>query len=433
MRNCTAQSGPFLIFAAILICVFCGETVAQEAVSTTATSTSSASSTTAASSTSSGSAAVEETGAGIFAPKPLEISLSARVGYDDNVTTFNADKQGTGYTSGSAELTYEFGRPRTQLSLSTGVGVTYFWQRIRNVGGIDNNDYDISAHLRFSLARKASARLTLSVLAYLSYQTEPDFTLSQGLNRRTGNFFVTNDRFNATYLWTPRFSTATSYSLSAVNYEDNAVGQFDNRFENTFGNEFRYLILPTTTLVAEYRFQVTSYVDNTSRDSTTQFILAGLEHKFDPRLSGSLRAGAQFRDYDRGGGRSSPYFEGSLHYTLGKQTDVVWTNRYGIEEPDDATSQSRETFRTGLTASHSFTPRIRGSLSGNYEHSTYQSNTAGSVTGTEDTFDLGLSLRYSITRYLGVEAGYNFTDVSSDIAFREYSRNRYWAGLNVTF
>lgn len=68
-------------------------------------------------------------------PKPVEISLSARVGYDDNVTTFSADKQGTGYTSGSVGLTYEFGRPRTRLSLSTGLEVTYFWQRIRKVGG----------------------------------------------------------------------------------------------------------------------------------------------------------------------------------------------------------------------------------------------------------------------------------------------------------
>lgn len=287
--------------------------------------------------------------------------------------------------------------------------------------------------MRFSLAHKATARLTLTLLGYLSYQTEPDFTLDQGINRRTGNFFVTNDKFTATYLWTPRFSTATSYSLSALNYEDNAIGQFENRFENSFGNQFRYLILPSTSAVVEYRFQVTSYVDNPSRDSTTQFILAGLEHTFDPRLSGSLRAGAQFRDFDQGGSRSSPYFEGSLHYTLGKQTNVLWTNRYGIEEPEDAGSQSRETFRTGLTASHSFTPRIRGSLTGNYQHSTYQSNAAGPGIGTEDIFDLGLSLRYSITRYLGVQAGYNYTDVSSDIVFREYSRNRYWAGLNVTF
>ena len=432
MKNCTAHSGYFLIIAAILICVCSRPASAQEAVSATATSTSSSSSATAASPTTPSSVPEEQTGAGIFARPPLKISVSARTGYDDNVTTFNVDKQGSGYTTGSIALDYELGRPRTQLTLEAAVSLTYFWEHIRSVG-VENNDYDIATHLRLALTHHASTRLNLSTQVYLSYQTEPDFTLTQGLNRRTGNFFVTNDRFAVEYFWTPRFSTQTSYSLSLINYDDEAIGQFDDRFNNTFANEFRYLVVPSTTLVADYRFQVISYIHESSRDSTGHYLLAGLDHKFDPRFSGTFRAGVQFRDFDQGDGRSSPYFEGSLDYVLGKQTAVTWTNRYAIEEPDDAISQSRTTFRTGLIARHDFTPRIRGSVNGYYEHSEYES--PGSSIGgfTEDTFDLGLSLRYSITRYLGVEGGYNFTEVSSDGILREYSRNRYWAGVNFTF
>jgi hypothetical protein len=42
-------------------------------------------------------------------------------------------------------------------------------------------------------------------------------------------------------------------------------------------------------------------------------------------------------------------------------------------------------------------------------------------------------VRFAMTRYFGIEAGYNHTEVFSDIPGREYSRNRYWAGLNLLF
>jgi hypothetical protein len=271
---------------------------------------------------------------------------------------------------------------------------------------------------------------------YLAYQTEPDFTLTQGVNRRVGNYFITSDRFGVSYSWTPRFSTRTSYNLNALHYDDSAIGQFDDRFENTFGNEFRFLLLPPTTLVTEYRIQISSYVHESIRDSVSQYFLGGAEHEFNPRFRGSFRAGVQFRDNEQGNNRTSPYFEGSLSYVFGKQTSIVWTNRYSIEDADVATQQGRETFRTGLQGNYDFTPRIRGSLSANYNHDDNQSfNSPGAVqTGfTEDLFDMGLSLRYSVTRYFGVQVGYNYTDLSSDQLLREYSRNRYWAGLNVTF
>jgi hypothetical protein len=248
----------------------------------------------------------------------------------------------------------------------------------------------------------------------------------------------------------------TSYTLTALNYDDIAVGVFEDRFENIFANEFRFLIWPTTSLVGEYRFQIVSYLHEGDivvpavkilgfklappvrlhQDSTTQFFLAGFDHSFNPRLNISFRGGAQLRDPEQGGEESSPYFEGTLTYVLGKQTSVSWTNHYGFEEADVANSQRRKTFHTGLSAKHDFTARISGTLGAYYENNDYLGNISpGAVNPsfTEQSFDLAVSFRYAITRSLGVEAGYNYTDVSSDVALREYSRNRYWGGLNFTF
>jgi hypothetical protein len=443
MTNCKALSGPFLIFATALICLSSHSVRATEVEVSPSSSESE-----------SQSVPVTELGTGYFSHLPFHGTVSVRTGYDDNVTNSSAG-QGSPYTSGNLGVTYDFGNPRTQLSLGAGAGVTYYWDHVRNTG-INTNDYDLNDYLNFSLTHKATPRLTLSTVDSLSYQTEPDFSIAQGINRRGGNYFFTSDKFNVAYLWTPRFSTVTSYTLTAIDYENIDVGIFQDRFEHIFGNEFRFLIWPTTSLVGEYRYQIVSYFHDGEvvvpavkilgfklappvrlhQDSETQFLLAGFDHAFNPRLTASFRGGAEFRDFETGDSRSSPYFEGTLAYALGKKTTLTWTNHYGLEEPEIIGAQQRATFRTGLTGKYDFTPRISGTIGAYYENDDYRgTNSLGTVIPgfTEQSFDIAVSFRYAITRSFGIEAGYNYTDVSSDIALRGYSRNRYWGGLNLTF
>jgi hypothetical protein len=402
--------------------------------------------------------APEDLGTGTFSKLPFRVSVSVRGGYDDNLTTSKFDRQDSAFTNGNIALTYDFGSPRTQLSLQTGGGVTYYWDHPQNT--FNDQEYDVNAYIGLSLKHKASPRLTFDVSAYATYQTEPDFSLALGLNRRTGNFFYTQDKFSATYLWAPRFATATSYTFGTLQYDDNAIGLFEDRFEHTFGNEFKFLLWPTTSLVAEYRFQIIDYehegaiigpptltttgvfVPRLDRDSTSHFALLGIDHSFSPRLSASVRGGAEFRHYPDAQftdqDPSSPYFEGTVNYALGKNTSIAWTNRYAIEEGDVVSNPTRTTFRTGLRASHDITARITANLGAYYEHDDYDSVDRPGLTNdsgafTEEAFDIALSVRYAVTRYFGLEAGYNHTEVWSDIVVREYSRNRYWAGLNLTF
>src|SRR5207302_1939599 len=125
-----------------------------------------------------------------------------------------------------------------------------------------------------------------------------------------------------------------------------------------FCNEFRFLLWPTTTLVAEYRIQFTTY-QSSNADAVSHFILAGFDHSFSPEFNASFRGGFQIRSLDftqmipasiqivngfltfvpaqtihTSADSTSPYFEATLNYAVGKKTSLSWTNRYGIEEPD---------------------------------------------------------------------------------------------------
>jgi hypothetical protein len=366
-------------------------------------------------------------GVGVFSPTPIKLYLSVIGGYDDNVNTNSGSRQGSGYSGGNAILDYTFGDPRLQVVLNAGAGLTYYFSHI------SNQDYDIDLKGAMAITYKASPRLTLGGSVLVSYLTEPTFQYAGGLNSRNGNYLYTTDTAYLQYGWSRRFATRTSYVFDAYNYDNNAVAAFSNRVSNLFGNEFRFQMVPTTSLVVEYRYELVSY-DNSFLNSQSHYALGGIDHTFNPRLSATFRGGAQFRSYDNAGDRTGPYFEGKVDYALGRRTSVSWVSRYGIEEPDIPTAQSRTTFRTGLQTKFSLTSRVETGLDLFYVHDDYHALAPGTGGAfSEDTFDTGFSARYAINGQIGLQLSYHYTDVSSDAAFREYSRNRVSGGVSVTF
>lgn len=373
-------------------------------------------------------------GLGIFSRLPFHVTLSVRGGYDDNVNTSSLERTGSWFTSADLGLLYKFGSPRTQINLTGDFGLTYYFERP------NSNQLEPNLSLGLSLTHKFTPRLTLSLSSYASYQVEPNFGVSFGVNRRSGNYFYSLNRIAVSYQVAPRFSAVTSYSLGALRYDDNVSGQFQNRLEHTISEELRFLWLPTTTLTAEYRFGFTDYLD-TDRQAMTHYFLGGIDHSFSPRLNASLRAGAEFRHledatFGTNSDTSAPYAEATVNYALGRRTSVSWTSRYALEEPDIPGSSSRQTFRTGLQAKYGITPRITLGLGAFYQHDDNSSvDTAGSVSPAfvEDSLDISLTARYAITRYLAFDAGYTHTEVFSDLAFRDYARNRVFAGATLSF
>ena len=386
-------------------------------------------------------------GAGLVAPqfilgRRLKLSTSVTGGYDDNVNLSPIGSP-SWFANPNAVGTYQFGNPQLGMDLTGGAGITYYFEHL---GG---RDYDPNLYLRLFLAYKVTERLTLDIAAFASYQAQPDVTSDLSANRRLGNFFRSRDNISAHYRWAPRFSTITSYNFSAIEYTNSSASAFD-RLENQLGEELRYLLFPTTTATAGYRFQITDYqngVGNQNRASNpiTQTLTAGLDQTFSPHLSGIFQGGVQLRSP-----RISPYVQATLHYvfdpkrtTSESSTYVIWTNRYSIEESDVAAGSGRETFRTNLLLNYGITARISANLSLSYLHATGQSignsGNAGLAAGGEDLFDVSPGVRYAITSSLAVNIGYRHTELSRgssravSLQSLGYSRNRYFAGLTFTF
>jgi opacity protein-like surface antigen len=170
-----------------------------------------------------------------------------------------------------------------------------------------------------------------------------------------------------------------------------------------------------------------------------------------------LHSGVQFRSGNNG--QISPYVATSLEYELGSEamrasrgsgatsTYIIWTNSYSIEESDLQQAAGRETFRTNLLLNYAMTARISASLSLTYSHgdngtSNQISSTSLGGSSNETAFDITPSVRYAITQHCAVNVGYRYTDVSRGsgaVALNpsqtvsSYTRNRYFAGITLSF
>ena len=355
-------------------------------------------------------------------PRGLTLSTSVVGGYNDNVnaatgaSTSSTGGSGSLYTSDYASLSYTFGTPRTQVSLTTGGGVTYYFDQ-------PAAGYNPTGYLGLSLTHKPSERMTLSLSVFASYQSQPDLSTNLGSNQQLGSFIHSTDTISLAYSWTPRFSTVTSYTLDLLNYFSSA-GSLQNRMEHTFGEQFRYLLWPTTAGVAEYRYKIIDY-ESAPLDSTTHFLLAGLDHTFTPRLNGTFRGGVELRSSESNGFQAGPYFQSALTYIL-HNGFVIWTNSYSIEESDTVGVSSAPAFRTGLTLNYGLTRRLSGNLALFYVYGGNQSGGTSSSSG--NTIDISPSLRYLITRRLSANVGYHHTSGSGSS-----SQNNYFAGLSFSF
>jgi len=181
--------------------------------------------------------------------------------------------------------------------------------------------------------------------------------------------------------------------------------------------------------VGEYRFQATDY-DTAPLNSTTNLILAGVNHNLTEHLIVHVRGGESFRSLENEGDMASPYFESTLAYVRSNHS-LSWTTGYGFESPTATGATTTKTWRTGLNLTYDLTSRLSSSTGVYYHHDENQGGTGS--TGTQDFFDLSVGLRYYINKRFALHVNYEHNSASSLGSTPGYSRNRYYAGLTYTY
>jgi hypothetical protein len=371
----------------------------------------------------------EQAGVGWLPAIPIQINAGLDAGYDDNVA-LSTSGQGSIFTRENVVLTYARPGERTQFFV---VGVGRFNQYF-DVSGQD----ETAGNVTLSLTHNFSSRLSFYASVYGTYQNEPNFTSNVGPQNVRTPYFDTVDIFALTYHWLLRFSTVTSYTFERVQYFSSSNGNSQNgaqntsaqnRVQNTFSEAFQFNLTTRTVLVGEYRFEAIDY-DTAPTNSTTNFILAGINHNLTEHLMVHVRGGESFRSLENEENMASPYFEGRLGYVSSNHS-LNWTASYGYESPTAAEVTTTKTWRTGLNLTYDLTSRLSSTTGVYYHHDENQGGTGS--TGTQDFFDLSVGLRYYINKRFALHANYEHNWTSSLGSTPGYSRNRCSVGLTYTY
>ncbi len=365
----------------------------------------------------------EAAGLGWLPAVPIQITAGVDTGYDDNVTLASMRAKSSWFATENVALTYDRPGIRTEFYL---LGVGRFTQNF-DVTGQDEK----SGNVTMSLTHNFSTRLSFYASIYAAYQNEPNFQSNVGPENVRANFFDTRDIFSLTYHWSTRLTSITSYTFERVKYDQSSVGELQDRIDSTFGEQLVFNLTSRTGLIGEYRYETINY-DTAPNDSTTHFLLGGINHNLTEHLIVHLRAGESFRSLENDGDMALPYFESSVGYASSNHS-LNWITSYGFESPTAAGATTTKTLRTGLNLTWGLTSRLTSVAGIYYHHDENEGATGSSLTGSQDSFDLNLGLRYTLNKHFTLHLDYNHTTQSSLGLIPGYSRNRYFGGVTYTY
>ncbi len=386
--------------------------------------------------------------------KPWTISAILRGFYDDNPTaSFRTAKQESWGLEISPSLGVNIALDQTLIGFNYIYDLRFFEARPRN-------DADHSHHVSLKINHGFNERYKLEVGDVFNYAQEPELQSGIVTTLRTQqNYIHNNGRVAFDAEMTPILGAQVFYQNDYWDYEEHGINNISallDRIEHLGGINGRWQAMPNTVGILGYQYGViehrskqslnenlaAGYTDPNVRDANSHYIFVGVDQSFTSQLNAQVRIGAQFTDYPNAlPGQSdssvSPYVDASAVWTynpgsylqLGvkhqrNQTDVAFTL-------SSTPVQDQESTGVYGVLNHRITPKLTGSLLGQYQHSTFK---GGSIDGEVDQLGtLGVNFSYQVNTFVSAEAGYNYDRLDSDIPFRSFTRNRIYFGLRATY
>ncbi|HYF34492.1 MAG TPA: outer membrane beta-barrel protein, partial [Prosthecobacter sp.] len=287
--------------------------------------------------------------------QPLTWSIGGRLGYDSLDysigSPFLQDFESY-YIQGGVGVTFADADPTTPWNISFDLGAIHY---LDDIPRFDDTFYN--ARLAFNIVHQISERLKISDNFYVAYEAQPNLASGATTSLYSGQYLYGFNNFNVSYAWSERFSTTTSYTIDGISYDDDLVSAMEDRLSHLIAQQFSYAITRRTSLVAEYRYRLTNYTHRSDIDSQSHFVLAGVDHAWSERFTGSFRAGAEFFRSDRTKS-TAPYAEIALNYEVARQTSAQWFGSLGFDGAELGAFDSRYSLRTGLNVDHRLNKRL---------------------------------------------------------------------------
>jgi hypothetical protein len=362
-------------------------------------------------------------------PKFYTITAVLREGYDDNIFTAKVHKVGSFTTEVSPSFLLDFPMDNSDFSTRYTFDSVYYANR-------SGNQFDFNHEFVARYNHAFSDRFNLDLREQFRYDNEPSLLDATGTLFRNGAYISNVSSAEFTAQWTPLVSTVTTYSNTLYYYQDSGIATEQNYMENTLNQDIRFAILPTYTLDFGGIYDTTSY-QYISRGFTNYTGNVGVDWQASPSVVFGVRIGGTITDTTSAGSSVSPYASATINWRLGERSHLDFSYLHNVVTTDVVFANAQTADRLSARFSYDVTPSITTHLEGIYTHSDYTSQliqpSTLSSSFTEDVVAVDTGFAYHFNKNFDFDLGYIFSNVSSQLIFREYTRNQVSVGIRGTY
>ena len=228
------------------------------------------------------------------------------------------------------------------------------------------------------------------------------------------------------------------FNLSAQHIYNNylATNPELDRQEILAGGDITYKLQPKTKLLLGYRYGTLSYKEAAAETGNSYYnnLDIGITGSIAPKLTGTVKAGAQFRKYpnrisNASDSSTTAGYSAQLVWKPAELTDVIFYGKRGNVETKYNNSRYYTSTVGDITLSREVR-KIKAGLGFNYESTSYSEKTQLTGRTRVDTnISLRLTADYNVQKWLKAGAGYVYKSRTSNETGFEYTDSV--IGLNL--
>jgi hypothetical protein len=296
---------------------------------------------------------------------------------------------------------------KTLMSLKYGLRTYKYDDQDENIPGQKNADkYDYTAHdANFRFQTQATKRVLLGLDNTFTKTRDPA-SADEVSNSPEDRYKYNLNRFTprVNYRFGEKYSLDVKYTNLYTDYRDDGPGQGEDSTENRGTFILNYHFSPKTSFNLDYQYWQRDY-DKTTDDYDSNQITMNVSHQFN-RLVLNAGAGYHKREFDQKADDLESFvwnFSGTWKLPKSSVTLGVSSNLNDAGTGDTYFNATR----LNASFSHLFMEKIRGTLSGYYQNSDYETSSRD-----DDRWLVSLGADYLINRYftVGISGGHEERD-----------------------
>ena len=219
----------------------------------------------------------------------------------------------------------------------------------------------------------------------------------------------TRNRFNTFLYWQGR-RTGLEGGFTSIRDDYRKFNELD-RIENFFTLIGSYRIFPKINGLLQYRYGTITYDEAAlNRDASYNELTGGVKGTFSPKVTGELRAGSQWRNYEKGLKDSDGVvIYANITHQLNPRVQTILSLERGFQEASFTGSNYYDYTRFGLDYKHIMGRKYILKAGVGYERDDFSQATRG----TDSIWNLSLGWDYNIQSWITTGIGYRFRNRDS--------------------